>query len=211
MRRTFRTVSDPLAFVATLGRARHDTAHAPPVERVLRRLAHSLSQRIWLPLHFALRVIARAATPSEPPSAEVLRERFHLATRLVERSARILQLRSTPMTVCVAPPAPVETAHEPPSARVVMIQRVERQTFFPRITQVLARAAQPAARPQPASTESALQVAEHRIAQLSSATAASTAFAAAPLPAAELTRVTDHVIRQLDQRVLSYRERTGRI
>jgi hypothetical protein len=31
------------------------------------------------------------------------------------------------------------------------------------------------------------------------------------LPAQELSRVTDHVIRQLDQRVLSYRERTGRI
>lgn len=32
-----------------------------------------------------------------------------------------------------------------------------------------------------------------------------------PLPASELSRVTEHVLRQLDRRVLSYRERTGQI
>jgi hypothetical protein len=37
------------------------------------------------------------------------------------------------------------------------------------------------------------------------------AFEPAGLPPQELSRVTDHVIRQLDRRVLSYRERTGRI
>jgi hypothetical protein len=31
------------------------------------------------------------------------------------------------------------------------------------------------------------------------------------LPLQELSRVTDHVIKQLDRRVLSYRERTGRL
>ena len=31
------------------------------------------------------------------------------------------------------------------------------------------------------------------------------------LPPQELSRVTDHVIRQLDRRVLSYRERTGEL
>jgi hypothetical protein len=39
---------------------------------------------------------------------------------------------------------------------------------------------------------------------------ASRIAAAATLPSAELARVTEHVIRELDHRVLSYRERTGR-
>ena len=32
-----------------------------------------------------------------------------------------------------------------------------------------------------------------------------------PLPPHELSRVTEHVLRTLDRRVLSYRERSGRI
>jgi hypothetical protein len=32
-----------------------------------------------------------------------------------------------------------------------------------------------------------------------------------PLPAQELARVTDHVLAQLDRKVLSFRERHGRI
>jgi hypothetical protein len=39
----------------------------------------------------------------------------------------------------------------------------------------------------------------------------SQAAALAPLPAKELSRVTEHVLRTLDRRVLSYRERTGQV
>lgn len=35
--------------------------------------------------------------------------------------------------------------------------------------------------------------------------------AVTPVPAQELTRVTEHVLRTLDRRVLSYRERTGQV
>lgn len=37
------------------------------------------------------------------------------------------------------------------------------------------------------------------------------ALAPSPVPPNELSRITEHVLRTLDRRVLSYRERTGQI
>jgi hypothetical protein len=220
MRPPFRTVSDSLAFVAALGRSREESVHAAPLERVLRRPAHSLLQRIWLPLHFAFRMIERAAAPWNPslpvaslppvPAPGALRERFKLCTRLLERSLRVLQVRHGSMPVSITPPAPAAPAGAPPSARVVMMQRIERQTFFPRVTQVLARTSSPAANREETPLAPGARVTMPPLAPRLGTPRAAVAVAASLAPA-ELARVTDHVIRELDQRVLSFRERTGQV
>ena len=220
MRPPFRTVSDPLAFVAALGRARDESVHAAPLERVLRRPAHSLLQRIWLPLHFAFRLIGRAAAPWDPPlpiaslpptpAPGALRERFELCTRLLERSQHILRVRHESMPVSIAPPARAMPASEPPSARVVMMQRVEQQTFFPRVAQVLARTPSPAAIRAEAPLAPDARVTVPPFGPRARVPRAAVPVAASLAPA-ELARVADHVIRELDQRVLSFRERTGQV
>jgi hypothetical protein len=218
--RRFRSISDPRAFAARLRNVRDTGPQARPVARVLRRMPRPVLQRLWMPLHFALRVIQRGTAPWNPPlraapalpppqAAGILRERFHLSTRLVERSLRWLRAHHAPVAAAVAPPAGA-AGLQPTSTRLLMMQRIERQALFPRVTQVLARPALAAASLGQAAGPGASRADEPRPGPLPG-TPRGAAPAASALPALELARVTDHVIRQLDRRVLSYRERTGQL
>jgi hypothetical protein len=89
--------------------------------------------------------------------------------------------------------------------------RVERSTAYPRITIALAR---PQAAPFAAADAREASVAPRMQAVARAATGgvpALAAFTDAALPPRELARVTDHVLAQLDRRVLSFRERHGQI
>jgi hypothetical protein len=208
-------------FVARLRNRREEGARTPPIGRVLRRSMQRVLQRVRMPLHFALNVFQRASAPWNPPrpvvappspaaAPVVTRERSYWMTRVVERASHVLHVRLSQMLVTVAPPALAVAASTAPSPRVLMTQRVERQTLFPRVTQVVVRA--PAAPPvrDDAALHAPPQVVEPHSAPRRSAPH-TVAIVAPELPPAELSRVTDHVIQQLDRRVLSYRERMGQV
>jgi hypothetical protein len=224
--RPFRTVSDPLAFAARLGRAREASAYVPTVALILRRLAPAVYRRVHMPLHFALRVMARAAAPRQAtaraahaaaaPGLAPVRERFHIAMRIVERATQCVARHVVaPVWVSVNAGSAARAPAAPPPAesRLVVIANGARDPAFPRVEQVLARAA-PAASRAPASPARSAEVpAFERRPHRPPAQPSAPFNAAAPasLPPAELARVADHVIRELDHRVLSFRERTGRI
>jgi hypothetical protein len=103
----------------------------------------------------------------------------------------------------------IEAAAAP---RVSVVTRVERRQAAPRIEITMVRTQAPAAQ--------AAAMAGAGIAAPGDARPGSSQPRFAPpappapplvLPAQELSRLTDHVIRQLDHRVLSWQERTGRI
>jgi hypothetical protein len=220
MRARFRTTSDPLAFAARLRRSR-DAAQAAPVTRVLRRLAQTVLQRLWMPLHFALKVAQRSAAPwSAPrppivprapaPPERTVRARFHVSTRLIERSLQLLRRHESRTTLGAALGTPGTPSATPSPIRVLTVQRIERRTLFPRVTQVLSRPAPVPPVPVQAALVPPAQQAEPPRAPRSQALR-NALQAAAPLGPVELGRVADHVIRELDRRVLSYRERTGQL
>ena len=97
-----------------------------------------------------------------------------------------------------------------PAGRPIVLARFERQTVFPRVAMTVVHSARPPA-PDP-DTPAAPTVVHTRVADHVQIDRASRAPSeAVTLPVQELARVTDHVIQQLDRRVLSYRERMGRI
>src|SRR5262249_25348828 len=114
MPRRFCTAADSLAFARRLQRT-HERTPPPPVPRVLRRWTQTIVQRLWLPLHFALQLIQRAtlawhapraaALPWAPAAPGEIRERFHLSTRLLERSLRVVRTEHTRMLPHAAPVA----------------------------------------------------------------------------------------------------------
>jgi hypothetical protein len=85
--------------------------------------------------------------------------------------------------------------------------RVEQHTAFPRLSLNLVRSA--AAPPARAAAPAAAPTPRDTLRNPLAARAAQVQAAALTLPPQELSRVTDHVIRQLDRRVLSYQERHG--
>lgn len=94
--------------------------------------------------------------------------------------------------------------------RVSFVTRVEHRHAAPRIQMTMVRTQAAAAQAASAASSDLVHgaarerpgAAPPRIAQAAPAPA---------LPPQELSRLTDHVIRQLDRRVLSWQERTGRI
>ena len=92
-----------------------------------------------------------------------------------------------------------------------MVTRVEQHHVFPRVQLTLVRV-------QLVVSSAARLLAEPSVVQspglrMAPAQHYGTKTLPAPLvlPPLELSRLTDHVIRQLDHRVLSYQERTGRV
>ncbi|MCM5680485.1 hypothetical protein M8A51_13200 [Schlegelella sp. S2-27] len=97
-----------------------------------------------------------------------------------------------------------------PSVHVLRTMRIERHAAYPRVSVVLSRPPAPAPAPGVAErAATALPPAAHS----PFAAARSLAWPAGrePLPPQELARVTDHVLAQLDRKVLSYRERHGQL
>jgi hypothetical protein len=111
--------------------------------------------------------------------------------------------------------------------QLVTRERVEREIAFPRPPMMVAKAlaalsatgsdaSWSSTRAMPSTTQSdagrhELSPETTRRADRDIAAAHNAAGAVPTLPLQELSRVTEHVIKQLDRRVLSYRERTGRI
>lgn len=98
---------------------------------------------------------------------------------------------------------------------IMRVERTLRETPAappPRVSMTLARGPSPAPLANaPAPRHEAEPPRLERPRTAASPSAAAQAEGGLRLPAQELSRVTEHVIHQLDQRVLSYRERTGRI
>jgi hypothetical protein len=81
---------------------------------------------------------------------------------------------------------------------------------FPRLAMMLAHPSAPAP-VGPAAATATAGVQDHAESITTHASLRSPAITPPALPPQELSRVTEHVLRTLDRRVLSYRERTGRI
>ena len=196
-------------FVARLRRAQT----ALQIRAVPRTLRHA---RLYAPsfytaftLHAELRrAVLASGSPLRVPARRmpcierILSQRAHytrdrIETRIVERLASGFIGR----TVSATPPPRAATVRS--SARRDATGRA-----FPRLAMALSR---------PAPVLPALGRAAATIGPTAVETAAAgtlfgrTTVAMAPLPAHELSRVTEHVLRTLDHRVLSYRERNGQV
>lgn len=208
------------AFAARLAGRSAGSARAPGLALVLRRACVRVARRVWMPLHFALQILQRAAAPwavphpvlamaPGDPAPGAVRERTLVTERVVERSGRELHARPLALRVVHVPgPAAAGTRAALAPNRVVPVPRIERPAGLPRVAQVVVRAAGPAAARAEAARLDTPVLREVRTAPRA-ATPVVAPTPALPLPPAELSRVTDHVIEQLDRRVLSYRERMG--
>lgn len=188
---------------------RRITARVAPLERSMRRAAVVLPGRSLSP-HLRVQVLlsaglvrhvegvrGRPASPS-PLVAHTFREQVRtLATRHMLRQHLVERLTRSQPAAVAAP-------------RVAFVTRVEQRRAAPRIQLTMVRQ-QPAVppvekrsaeTPQPAVVDAPALPRQPRF-----------AAPAAPLvlPPQEVSRLTDHVIRQLDHRVLSWQERTGRV
>ncbi|HSV84400.1 MAG TPA: hypothetical protein VLK85_34805 [Ramlibacter sp.] len=103
-----------------------------------------------------------------------------------------------------------ELRTEAPTVRVLRTTRVERHSAYPRVSVVMARSAAPVPVPAvPAQAVTPMPQAGHRVFAERGQPALATS-GREPLPPQELARVTDHVLAQLDRKVLSYAERHAR-
>jgi hypothetical protein len=94
----------------------------------------------------------------------------------------------------------------PAGGAVVPMRRARKDGASPRLPMAMVRV--PAASPVRAEPPAATQVTAEALARAPAHRPPATAWV---LPAEELSRVTDHVLRTFDRRVLSYRERTGQV
>ena len=114
-----------------------------------------------------------------------------------------LRVRHTRVVQSVAHP-PLTAALPAPG----VVVRMESRHAYPQVSTTVVRASAAAASPSPSSRRPEMdsRVQEHFVAPLVRRQAD-----AITLPPQELSRVADHVINELDRRVLSYRERTGQV
>jgi hypothetical protein len=194
------------AFAARFHGTRRGDRRASPVERVMRRAHPGRFYRTALRVHLALAAITRTIVQRYAirsigqgmlragPRQILIRP----IGRLMSRSTRVIAYREVAPARTVAP-------------QVARRGRIERSMVFPVAVMTLVRERAPAAL-QPIATERA-EVPHQMTAPSARAAAAMhpTDKAGFTLPFQELSRVTDHVIQQLDRRTLSYRERMGRV
>lgn len=184
-----------------------------PIERVMRRCTLRMVAGTSLAAHFMLNVWQPAGMAEPPRHADArplqrpVRAGLALARQPVLRERAVLVVQRTlherlleRLTVAAAPQL---------AGHVATVVRVEHRSVYPRVPSMPMRAAASTATARAdASAVDAPPVPPGRGATADAPRPASSAL---PLLAAqELARVTDHVIRQLDKRVLSYMERTGR-
>nr|WP_311528323.1 hypothetical protein [uncultured Ralstonia sp.] len=182
-------------------------AHANALDRVMRRTAVHISSAVTAHVRLlALRPVSvirhtervdvrHVRTPGLPVVGPRQQIRFVMSQRALHERL-IERLTHTQATTVVPATFPITRA-------------AQRQTV-PRIQMVMVRALPPEATAANATTDSTVAASVQARAH-----APQPRFAppAPPLvlPPQELSRLTDHVIRQLDHRVLSWQERTGRI
>lgn len=191
-------------FIAGLFAARRVAPGLSPLARVLRRAREPHAHYASYSINVLLRLSQHAASMDREVRSEIERhERVHTVhthtlKHIIDRQ-RMLERRVIEGRMCVGPST---------TAQLTTRERIERSTLFERLPMALAQT-------KPASTKPAAlhEVRSERARSIvdESVSPISGQRAPASLPANELARVTDHVIKQLDRRVLSYRERTGRI
>ena len=196
------------AFLAERRRTGHGVLRVHSVPRMMRRaMTHTLSFVTNASQIYSLRFEAPQTIGLSTSSAALLRTRElqsihvfqaheHVRHTLFEHARAIL------LRVC---PAGYESRA---LARGSLVQRIARAGVFPKLTLTVVRSASPvgAAPAQAIAMPSAT-----RHTPPPSPRAPIFANAIRPLPADELLRVTEHVLRTLDRRVLSWRERTGQL
>lgn len=202
------------------GRAAHrrTPGRFTPIERVMRRPALHLSRAFTA--HVSLQALLSAGITRHMQRVEVRplrgrdvpvhtlrqRERMTVTQRLlrerVTATQRVLQERLLQRLTRVAANAA--------APRAAVVTRVEQRSVFPPVQLTMVRM-------QPALPPAARVAAESTIAPAADARAvpaiprSRSVVAPLMLPPQELSRLTDHVISQLDHRVLSWQERTGRV
>lgn len=205
------------AFIDRLHALRRSRQRPAFLSLVLVRLLRPLTKRGAVLLNLALSVFARGALPAAPhlrvarhseEAPRTVRElmRHRLLERIVlQRSST--QLRERTLSERALPGIDHRSEHR--FTQIVRSNRIERIAAYPRLTVALARAAS-ATVPQAAEQPSAPRSDVVRTVFGMQAPSAQSAVRDA-LPPQELARVTDHVLAQLDRKVLSYRERLGQI
>lgn len=204
-----RMAASPRAFAARLCGTRRTAAPMIPVARILRRANDTHTHQTLLAMQFAVRLLnhftqfnrettktlvprEEKQTPQAQTLLRVLDRQRSLETRVIEhRAAQTPQMEFMP--------------------QLITPERVKRQIAFPRLLMTFAKP--PVAVSATKSTTSPHELRTEITGRINREieSAHSTAQPPLILPVQELSRVTDHVIKQLNRRVLSYRERTGRM
>ena len=195
------------AFAAGL---RHGTAAArvTPALRAMRRL------RAWT--RVVLRSVqVRTEVASSPPAALAVHVDMHPVARTLLQTLRVSTASATHHRATLLLQRTESRLHTA-SRSLVRVERTLREApSRPPQRMAMTLAPGPASAPRadvaPPRRDAEPPLAERPRAPAPPSAASAAAADAFALPAQELSRVTEHVIRQLDQRVLSYRERTGRI
>jgi hypothetical protein len=209
------------AFVARLFASRLAASRPTPIDRVLRRTATSstvqrLTVHAWmvqsvLPQHHTTveRHLRLETQHSASPSERLLRspERLHertLLERLRHHTHTLLQRHATVAPVARAlqqqqVSASIDRGAASPARPVA--------SPVPRLTTTLLTTSRTSPAAPPPRTQT---VAERDVRGPRSPGLAGEPAVPIVLPAQEMSRVTEHVMQQLDRRFLSYCERTGR-
>jgi hypothetical protein len=191
-------------FIASLFAARRVGPALSPLARVLRRARDPQVHHTSLSINVLLRLSRHTVSMQGEMHREFERHervhthQTHTMEHVIDRQ-RMLERRVIEGRMCVGPST---------TAQLTTRERIERSTLFERLPMALAQT-------KPASTKPAAlhEVRSERARSIPDEPVSLIPAQRTPasLPANELARVTDHVIKQLDRRVLSYRERTGRI
>jgi hypothetical protein len=179
------------------------------IERVMRRAA--LHQSRAFTAHVNLQALLSAGITRHTQRLELRSLRgpgFAMPARPRHERLTLLQrvLHQRLLQRIIRPAAPATT----PTPRAPVVTRAQQRSAWPRPQLTMVRT-QPPLPPQAAFTEPASNIAAFRDPRRAPAHPHAAAMTAPlVLPPQELSRLTDHVIRQLDHRVLSWQERTGR-
>lgn len=195
------------SFVAALRRGRHSGRH-DAVARLLRLASRGSSRfETWIALRFdgERSIVHRDATATLRTTIERHSQAFHSRLQL----HTLAHVRTERVVVRTrAEPTPIARQTEVARQAVVVLaaHRGRSPAAMPRLELITLRA-QPVPLPRAAARDGHGRPPPFP-AQPSVRTAAAPPVV---LPADELSRVTEHVLRTLDRRVLSHRERTGQL
>ena len=205
-------------FVDRLQAARRNVQRPASLSLVLVRLLRPLMKRGTAWLSFALTVIARGALGAAPvphiaqrvagaPHAALESPRQRLLERIIVQRSSSTGVREHERVERIV--AGTRLRSERRLMQIMRNVRIEQAAAYPRATVVFARAAAVPMRqptdPTPAPQRDVVrpEFGTHPMWQQS--------VAGDALPPQELARVTEHVLAQLDRKVLSFRERHGQI
>lgn len=199
------------AFVRSLKGSKQVAMWFTPVARIFRRAVETRVQQVSLAVHMALRMKNSLMVANR----DVVGSSVHTEMRLhrTEAVVRMLQLQRL-LESRVNEQREVPWPETSLSTQMLTRNRVEGYMVTPRLAMTLAK---PQRTDSADSSENvivrpiAIKADGERDKGGDSDATRSTVRTSMSLPERELSRVTDHVIRQLDRRVLSYCERTGRV